>query len=135
MGGHFSANQIRDFGIGFKAFDMIIEYFKKQPLEFKKMNQRQQIEQQLIEKAMKDESFRKQLIENPGAAIETELGMKIPVTMNIKVLEEDPKTFFLVLPYTLPNNPELELTEAELKSVAGGTELNPENAWSSLCIF
>ena len=51
------------------------------------MNQRQQLEQQLIEKAMKDESFRKQLIENPGAAIEAETGMKIPETMKIKVLE------------------------------------------------
>ena len=99
------------------------------------MNPRQQIEQQLIEKAMKDESFRKQLIENPGAAIEAELGMKIPGTMNIKVLEEDPKTFFLVLPYTHRNNPQMELTEAELKSVSGGIDFTPENAWSSLCII
>ena len=47
------------------------------------MNQRQQLEQQLIEKAMKDESFRKQLIENPGAAIEAQTGVKMPKTVNI----------------------------------------------------
>ena len=99
------------------------------------MNQRQQLEQQLIEKAMKDESFRKQLIENPGAAIEAETGMKIPETMNLKVLEEDPKTFYLVLPFTHGNNPEMELTEAELKSISGGVDFTPENAWSSLCIM
>ncbi len=33
------------------------------------MIQRQQLEQLLIEKASKDESFRKQLIENPDAAM------------------------------------------------------------------
>ena len=56
------------------------------------MNQRQQLEQQLIEKAMKDESFRKQLIKNPGAAIEAETGINTPETIKIKVLEEDSKT-------------------------------------------
>ena len=84
------------------------------------MNQRQQLEQKLIEKAMKDESFRKQLIENPGAAIEEETGMKIPDALKIKVLEEDQQTFYLVLPSIQGNNSELELTEAELESVSGG---------------
>ena len=95
------------------------------------MNQRQQLEQQLIEKAMKDESFRKQLIENPGAAIEAETGMKIPGAMNIKVLEEDQKTFYLVLPFTHGSIPEMELTEAELESVSGGTVA--KYAWSIFC--
>ncbi len=47
------------------------------------MNQRHQLEQQLIEKAMKDETFRKQLIENPGTAIEAETGINIQETMKI----------------------------------------------------
>ena len=85
------------------------------------MNPRQQIEQQLIEKAMKDESFRKQLIENPGAAIEAETGMKIPYGMKIKLLEEDHQTVYLILPATNLKNSELELSEAELESVSGGT--------------
>ena len=88
------------------------------------MNQRQQLEQKLIEKAMKDETFRKQLIENPGAAIEAETEIKIPETMNIKVLEEDPKTFFLILPHLEKHDHEIELTESELQRVAGG------EAWS-----
>ncbi len=86
------------------------------------MIQRHQLEQQLIEKAMKDESFRKQLIENPGAAIEAETGMKIPETVNIKVLEEDPQTVYLVLPQLPSQNGEIELSEADLQRVAGGEE-------------
>ena len=99
------------------------------------MNQRQQLEQQLIEKAMKDESFRKQLIENPGAAIEAEFGMKIPGTMNIKVLEEDPKTFFLILPHFDKHDQEIELTEAELQRVAGGEGEPWSEDEESACFF
>ena len=85
------------------------------------MNQRQQLEQKLIERAMKDESFRMQLLENPGAAIEEETGMKIPETVKIKVLEEDPQTVYLILPQVTIKNAEFELDEAELESVSGGT--------------
>ena len=85
------------------------------------MNQRQQFEQQLIEKAMKNEAFRKQLIENPVASIEAETGMKIPETLKIKVLEEGPQTVYLVLPSVPVKEAEMELSEAELESVAGGT--------------
>jgi len=84
------------------------------------MNQRQQLEQKLIEKAMKDESFRKQLIENPVIAIEAETGMKISELMKIKVMEEYPDTVYLILPQNSVQNTEMELSEAELESVAGG---------------
>jgi hypothetical protein len=83
------------------------------------MNQRQQLEQKLIEKATKDESFRKQLIENPSAAIENETGMKIPEGMKIIVLEENPQTVYLMLPQVNNQETEMELSESELESVAG----------------
>ena len=100
------------------------------------MNQRQQLEQLLIEKAMKDDSFRKQLIENPIAAIEAEMGMKIPETMKIIVLEEDPQTVYLVLPQVYNQETEMELSESELESVAGaryfpgkGINQQPNSLW------
>jgi hypothetical protein len=85
------------------------------------MSQRQQLEQLLIEKAIKDDSFRKQLVENPGATIEAETGMKIPETMKIVILEEDPKTVYLILPAKSMESADMELSETELESVAGGT--------------
>jgi hypothetical protein len=86
------------------------------------MNQRQQLEQHLIGKAMKDETFRKQLIENPGAAIEAETGMKIPDMFKIKVLEEDPQTVYLILPQNPAQSTDMELSEEDLKSVTGGQD-------------
>jgi hypothetical protein len=85
-----------------------------------KNQQRELFEQKLIEKAMKDESFRKQLIENPGATIEAETGVKIPELVKLKVLEEDPNTVYLILPQNPVQNTEMELSVAELESVAGG---------------
>jgi hypothetical protein len=84
------------------------------------MNGRQKLEQQLIEKALKDESFRRQLIEDPRAAIEAETGLNIPETLNIKVLEEDSQTVYLVLPDVIAMNGQNELTDEELNGVAGG---------------
>jgi len=85
------------------------------------MNPRQEFEQRLMRKAMKDMDFRKQLVDNPKIAIEMEMGMKIPENMTIKTLEEDSKTIYLVLPHTPAEEAEMELSEAELLSVAGGT--------------
>lgn len=84
------------------------------------MEQRKQLEQQIIEKAMKDESFRKQLIEDPKFILEQETGIRIPSSLNITVLEEDPQTFYLILPPKPVLHEDEELTEAELEGVSGG---------------
>ena len=97
------------------------------------MNQRQKLEQQLIEKAMKNESFRKQLIKNPGAAIEAETGMKIPEMIKIHVLEEDYQSFYIILP-AQKRESEDELTDAELEHVAGGYTGDTtcfDNSWNT----
>jgi hypothetical protein len=88
------------------------------------MDQRKQFEQQLIEKAMKDTSFRQKLVDNPKEVIEAEFGRKIPESIQVNVLEEDAQTVYLILPKDSSRNSEMELTEAELSAVAGG------EAWS-----
>ena len=84
------------------------------------MEQRKKLEQQLIEKAMKDPDFRKKLLENPKAVIQDVTGFELSPSVNLRILEEDPQTVFLVLP-TIPAQPdETELTANELEMIAGG---------------
>lgn len=86
------------------------------------MNQRKEIEPVLIGMAMKDMAFRKRLLENPGEVIKNEMGAKIPDTVKIKVLEEDPQTIYLVLPRIIATGAVMELTDSDLEAVAGGND-------------
>ena len=84
------------------------------------MKNRQQFEQSLIEKAMKDPDFRKRLIENPKTIIEEETGIEFPASVNLRILEEDPHTVYLILPFIPSQLNENELDETELERIAGG---------------
>lgn len=78
---------------------------------------RQELEAKLVAQAWKDEAFRQELISNPKAAIEKEIGQELPESTDIRVLEETGNTVYLVL----PQKPSLEeLSEEELEAVAGG---------------
>ncbi len=84
------------------------------------MKNRQQFEQSLIEKAMKDPDFRQRLLENPKAVIKEETGVEFPATVNLRILEEDPHTVYLILPFIPSQLNENELDETELERIAGG---------------
>ncbi len=67
---------------------------------------RRELERQLIARALRDEAFRQQLIADPRAALEAELArlqleIRLPETLRVKVLEEDPDTLYLILPPSL----------------------------------
>jgi hypothetical protein len=83
-------------------------------------DQKRQLEERLIEKAMKDEQFRENLLLNPKSIIEQELGIVIPDQMKIHVLEETVDSLYLVLPAGETPAGSDELTESELESVSGG---------------
>ena len=76
---------------------------------------REEIEKAAISKAWKDENFKKDLMEKPHKAL-AQLGVNVPEKIEIKVVEESAKVLYLVLPV----NPEDELTDESLESVAGG---------------
>lgn len=83
---------------------------------------RTRIEELLIERAMKDADFRARLISDPGDVLEDELGFRIPGHIRLVVVEEDPNTYYLVLPVSQAGDAESELTEADLKLVTGGND-------------
>ena len=90
---------------------------------------RSEFEAQIVAKAWQDEAYRKELLADPKAVLERELqaiapDAKLPAHVNVKVVEEDPSTVYLVLPVnpkTIEENRELSVEE--LESVAGGVIL------------
>jgi hypothetical protein len=75
-----------------------------------------ELQEKLVAKVWQDEAFKQELINNPKAVIERELGKKLPESLNIQVLEETGHTFYFVL----PKKPTNELSEEQLEAVAGG---------------
>lgn len=78
---------------------------------------RKDLEVHLITRAFKDEGFRQQLLANPKAVVEKELGTKLPEEFKINVLEETETTLYMVL----PSNPYEKLSEPELEASLGMT--------------
>lgn len=79
---------------------------------------RSDMEARVVERAIKDESFRRQLIADPHAALQQVLGVSLPGTVSIEVVEETPGTMYLVLPPA--DTGSRELSEEEVGAVAGG---------------
>ena len=80
------------------------------------MAQDQDPNQKIVAKASKDKAFRAALLSNPNAAIEKELGIKLPQGVKIKVVEDSASQVHLVLPPASDG----ALSDAQLKNVAGG---------------
>jgi hypothetical protein len=80
---------------------------------------RREMEARLIDRAWKDEAFRRALIEDPKGTIQRELAVKIPERVSLTVLEETPTNRYLVLP-PAPSQAGGVLSDAELEAVAGG---------------
>lgn len=82
--------------------------------------EREQLESMLIERAWKDDKFRTELLANPKAVIAREAGAAIPDNVNIRVIQEDASTRYLVIPANPTEVSEGELSDDELEAVAGG---------------
>ena len=82
---------------------------------------RSDFEKRLIDRANSDAGFKQLLVTDPRAAVERELGVKVPAGANVKVLQETADTLYLVLPLDASN---VELSDEQLESVAGGTEFS-----------
>ena len=58
---------------------------------------RYEIERKLIQRSG-DEGFRQRLLADPHAALEEELGARLPKEVEVRAVEETPDTIYLVLP-------------------------------------
>lgn len=76
--------------------------------------------QKIQRKAMTDEEYRKELLDNADAVIEKEMGEKLPEGMKFQVIESDPE---YNATFVLPDMLSEELEDEELEQVAGGVSV------------
>jgi hypothetical protein len=81
---------------------------------------RAEMERRLIQRSLEDEAFRQRLLAEPKAAIEQELGSRLPESIEVRVVEESADTIYLVLPSRSADAQGGELSDQELDAVAGG---------------
>jgi hypothetical protein len=81
---------------------------------------RAEMERRLVERSLKDDAFRRRLLEDPRAAVEEELGTRLPEGVQVRAVEESADTIYLVLPGRSADVQGGELSYQDLEAVAGG---------------
>ena len=82
---------------------------------------REEIEN-VIKRNLKYPEYRDAFVKSPKKLIERQLNNSLPSDLDIKVVEEGPKTLYFVLPYEVASG--AELSDADLEQVAGGKNDN-----------
>jgi len=59
---------------------------------------RAEMERRLIERSLEDDAFRQRLLGDPKAAVEEDLGTRLPEEVRVVAVEETADTVYLVLP-------------------------------------
>ncbi len=68
--------------------------------------------------ATKNPEYRKALLEKPREVVGAQLGTSVPPSVEVKIIEEKPNEFYIVLPHVAKSGE--ELSDADLEQVAGG---------------
>ncbi len=93
-------------------------------MEFSK---EQEVFQQIVQEAWENESFKKELVNNPVEAIEKLTGEKVNLPEGKTLVVRDQtneSTVYINIP-TEPNMEDVELNEEQLEAVAGGVYIIP----------
>jgi hypothetical protein len=91
---------------------------------------RAEMERRIVQRSIEDDAFRQQLLADPKAAVEQELGSRLPEEVRVVAVEETSDTIYLVLPSTsMAGGEGGALSDQQLESVAGaGSPSQPDSA-------
>ncbi len=65
--------------------------------------------------------YRAALIRNPREVVKAQFKMELPDDLEVKVVEEGPKTVYFIVPHSVESG--AELSDDDLESVAGGAKV------------
>jgi hypothetical protein len=82
------------------------------------------LQEQIMARAMKDETFRQHMLSNPRQTLERELAITLPANVTVLVHEQTANTFHLVLPSRAQASGLLDLSDEELELTIGGSGPN-----------
>jgi hypothetical protein len=82
---------------------------------------RAEIKRRLLERSLQDDVFRQQLLADPRAIVEREIGTQLPEEVRVVAVEETADTIYLVLPSTSAVGEGGELSDEALEAVASGS--------------
>ena len=95
---------------------------------------RAEMERQLIERSLQDDDFRRRLLADPRAAVEQELGSRLPESIQVRAVEETADTIYLVLPgQSVGAETGGELSDQDLEAVAGGWDASSYTCQQPSC--
>lgn len=80
---------------------------------------RSQLNDELVHKAIKDDAFRQQLIDDPKGTIEKEYGVTLAPTTQIHIHNETTRDLHIVLPAAPSADAELSSDEADAADCSG----------------
>jgi hypothetical protein len=85
----------------------------------------------VLDRALADPDFRRELIERPQQSLSTLYGVTIPESAQVRVLEESDDSHYVVIPPDMSSLSE-ELTDEQLEAVAGGWFV--QLIWTTICV-
>ena len=88
-------------------------------------------DQRVLDRALADGGFRRELVESPHRSLSELYGVAIPESADVQVFEETEGSHYVVIPPDMSGFSE-ELTDEQLEAVAGGWFV--QLIWTTLCV-